>query len=78
MIGWISRVLRALIGEQHDPAWKATGLKFRTPRDYDEQQAFKGAKAARRRSSTGRVYPRPVKAKRDNVVDIQSQRRGRG
>lgn len=67
MLGWLPRLIRHLIGDTHDDAWKATGLKFVTARDYDEKLAIAKARAARRRSPTGRVYPRPVKRTADVV-----------
>lgn len=65
----IARLLRALFGEpSHDPEWHATGVRFTTPRDYDQDKAMRGARLARRRTATGHVIPRPKAQRQSNVI----------
>ena len=48
------RTYRRLSGP--DPAWAPTGLRFTSGRDYLEDQAVAGAKRARLRTPSGRLY----------------------
>lgn len=63
-MNWLGRLYRRWLN-RHDPAWKPTGLKFRTPLGYDEAAAVASSKRARQRSATGRLYRRPTKKPAD-------------
>jgi hypothetical protein len=56
--------------DRHDPAWKPTGLKFLTPLHYDETAAVKAARAAKKRTASGRRYASPSKVQ-SNVVPLR-------
>jgi hypothetical protein len=72
-MNWLSRLLLAW-RDRPDPAWKPTGLKFTTGRDYDQDQGIRMAREARLKSSTGRVYRKPAKPKQPApVVSIRRQ-----
>ncbi len=50
-----------------------SGVRYTTPRHYDEAQAVKSAKRAQKRTETGRALPVPKRAKqpRSNVTPIR-------
>lgn len=69
MVMWLRRLyLRHF--PLHDAAWKPTGLRFTTARDYDYALASAGARRAKRRSATGKAYAIPRKPL-SNVVRLQ-------
>ena len=69
MIAWILSLFRPK--QFDDPAWKSSGLKFTTGRDYDQSKAVAMFERSRTHTATGRKIPRPrlVKSERREIRD---------
>lgn len=73
MIRWLLALFAA---DQTDPAWKPTGLKFVTGRDFLEDRASEMYQRSRTHTPTGRKIPRPKAAtvdqreRKNNVVPM--------
>lgn len=52
---WLRRLYLKWL-DRHDPAWKPTGIRPKTALHYEQEQAIRMARKARRRSATGRLY----------------------
>ena len=57
---WLWSLYRLWL-DRHDPAWRPTGLKFTTARDYDQGRAEKGYQRSQQTSATGRRLYVPKK-----------------
>lgn len=69
MIAWLLSLFRPK--QFDDPAWKPTGLKFRTPLHYEQDKAVAMFERSRTHTATGRKIPRPrlVKSERREIRD---------
>jgi hypothetical protein len=59
MTSWLRSLVYRVFGDAPDKAWKPTGLKFTTARDYDYELAKAGALRARRRTASGKMMHKP-------------------
>jgi hypothetical protein len=59
MINLLRALVYRVFGDAPDKAWKPTGLRFMTERTYDQAAAVRGARAARKRSETGKLLHKP-------------------
>lgn len=76
----LRRLYRWLIGRsstepRHE--WQPTGIRYTTPRHYDEAKASAGYRRSRAHSETGRPLPKPRKVKARTPATVVPMRRAK-